>query len=75
MKRLILASTAALIALSAAASATTSTKILEGQLAQVAPSVDVSTLTPAQINAIEQALASGDSAAEVRDYIEALTKG
>lgn len=75
MKRLLVAATAGFIALSGAASAMTVDAIFEHELRSVAPGVDASTLTDTQINAIKQALASGDSWGQVRSYVYSIING
>ena len=74
MKRLVIAAAAGFIALSGAASAMTSS-VFEGDLASVAPSVDASTLTEAQVTAIKQVLFGGDSASEQRSQIYSIVNG
>ncbi len=74
MNRIILTSAAAVIAFAGAASAMTNATV-ESQINTYAPSVDVSALTEAQINALKLSLASGDSAAEKRSFIYSIVNG
>ncbi len=72
MKRIILAA-AALAAVSGTASAMTSS-LFEAQLSTVAPSVDASALSDAQVRDIENVLFSVDSTRELRGRIMSIVK-
>ena len=72
MKRILIASTAGFLALSGAASAMNAGPLLEAQLRNYVPGVEVSALTERQIDALQLVISSGDSAGEKYRSVRAI---
>jgi hypothetical protein len=67
---------ATLLALTGAASAMTgSNELLQSEVKSYVSGVDVGSLTDAQVEAIKLAVYSGDSASEIRAFIQSIVNG